>query len=97
MSSRDAPWRAWYKTARWLALKEAAHLRDLYICQRSGVLLTGKHPAPDSPVANHKTPHRGNPDLFWDIDNIETVSKAVHDSEIQKEEQASLHQRGVWH
>lgn len=95
---RDAsqPWRAWYKTARWQKLKEQAHIRDLYTCQRTGVLVIGKYPAPNSPVANHKIPHRGDPKLFWDIDNIETVSKAFHDSDIQKEEQASLHTRGVW-
>jgi hypothetical protein len=37
-------------------------------------------------VANHKIPHRGDPVLFWDINNIETVTKAVHDSLIQSEE-----------
>lgn len=45
---------------------------------------------------NHKRPHRGDERLFWDPNNLETVSKAVHDSEIQREEQDSLHQRGVW-
>lgn len=95
-SLQGQPWRAWYKTARWRRLKDAVHLRDMYICQRTGILLSGRHPAPDSPVANHKRPHRGNPELFWDIDNIETVAKSVHDSEIQREEQASLQTRGVW-
>lgn len=97
MSSNDAPWRRWYKTARWQRLKMSAHLRDGFICQRTGVLLVGKHPAPNSPVANHKVPHRGDPALFWDLDNIETVAKSVHDSEIQREEQASLQERGVWY
>ncbi len=69
-------------------------LRDNYVCQRSGELCTGKAPAPNSPVANHKTPHRGNPALFWDINNLETVSKRVHDSEIQREEQSIP--RGHW-
>jgi len=91
------PWKAWYKTARWERLRQQVFLRDLYKCQRSGVLCLGKHPAPNSPVANHKRPHRGDPALFWDADNVETVSKAVHDSIIQAEEQASLHQRGVWY
>lgn len=94
--SRSPPWKAWYKTKRWLDLRERVFLRDLYRCQRSGVLCRGKHPAPNSPVANHKRAHRGDPKLFWDEDNVETVSKAVHDSIIQTEEQASLHQRGVW-
>lgn len=83
-----APWRAWYKTARWAKLRHQVFLRDLYKCQRTGVLVIGKHPAPNSPVANHKRPHRGDPNLFWDINNIETVSKAVHDRLIQSEERA---------
>jgi len=92
----SAPWKAWYKTKRWRDLKDQVHIRDNYTCQRTGQLCAGKYPAPDSPVANHKRPHRGNPALFWDESNIETVTKAVHDSTIQREEQDSLHQRGVW-
>lgn len=83
------PWRSWYKTARWERLKRQAHVRDMYICQRSGLLCTGKGNDPLAPVANHKTPHRGDPKLFWDIDNIETVAKFVHDGEIQRQERAA--------
>jgi 5-methylcytosine-specific restriction endonuclease McrA len=79
-------WRAWYKTARWEKLRQQVLIRDLYTCQRTGVLCIGKSPAPNSPVVNHKRPHRGDPFLFWDIDNLETVTKAVHDGLIQSEE-----------
>ena len=81
-----APWRLWYRTARWQRLRHEVFLRDGYVCQRSGILCIGRHPAPNSPVANHKKPHKGDPALFWDINNIETVSKQVHDSLIQAEE-----------
>lgn len=89
--TRDAekPWRAWYKTARWQKLVMKVRVRDAYTCQRTGAVLGGKHPAPDSPVVNHRIPHRGDPALFWDEDNLELVSKAVHDSEIQREERAA--------
>lgn len=93
---RDEPWRKWYKTARWRALRLEVLVRDNYTCQRTGVICGGKYPAPDSPTVNHKRPHRGDERLFWDSDNLETVTKAVHDGEIQREEQASLHHRGVW-
>lgn len=96
LSQHSSPWKAWYKTARWRRLREQVLIRDAYTCQRTGQVLAGKHPAPDSPVVNHKRPHRGDERLFWSIDNLETVSKAVHDSTIQAEEQASLHQRGDW-
>jgi 5-methylcytosine-specific restriction endonuclease McrA len=92
----NAPWRAWYGTARWQRLRQEVLIRDAYTCQRTGLICGGKYPAPDSPTVNHKKPHRGNEALFWDIDNLETVSKAEHDAAIQREEQQSLHQRGVW-
>lgn len=92
----SAPWKAWYKTARWRRLREQVLIRDAYTCQRTGQVCGGKHPAPDSPVVNHKRPHRGDERLFWDIENLETVSKAVHDGQIQAEEQTSLHHRGDW-
>ncbi|MBB2973959.1 HNH endonuclease [Mesorhizobium sp. RMAD-H1] len=88
---RDAmqPWRAWYKTSRWQKLRERILIRDRYICQKTGVLLIGKYPAPDSPVVDHKTAHRGDEQLFWDEDNLHAVSKAYHDSTKQAEERRS--------
>ncbi|MFC3207382.1 HNH endonuclease [Aquamicrobium soli] len=90
-----APWREWYKTSRWQALRRQVLQRDLYTCQRTGVLLIGKHPAPNSPVVDHIKPHRGDPDLFWDEANLMAVSKAYHDSEKQKAEQGEI--KGVWY
>lgn len=94
---RDASitWRAWYKTARWQKLRREVLKRDLYTCQKTGVLLTGKHPAPNSPVVDHRHPHRGDPELFWDEENLEAVSKAYHDSVKQAEEQSAI--KGVWY
>lgn len=89
------PWRNWYKLARWEKLRQQVFARDAYTCQRSGVLCIGKHPAPNSPVANHKRRHNGDPALFWDIDNIETVSKEVHDTIVQAEEAKDI--KGVWY
>lgn len=95
-TNRRAPWHNWYKLARWRELKQFVHVRDNYVCQKTGVLCFGEHPAPNSPVADHIKAHRGNPDLFWDAANVQTVSKAYHDTEKQRLEQQSLHQRGVW-
>jgi 5-methylcytosine-specific restriction protein A len=89
-------WKAWYKTARWQRLRQQVLIRDNYTCQRTGQLCTGKHPAPNSPVVNHTRAHRGNEALFWDIDNLETITKAEHDAAVQREEQASRHHVGTW-
>jgi len=89
---RDAsqPWRAWYKTARWQRLRAFVLKRDGHLCQKTGVALVGKYPAENSPVVDHIKPHRGDPDLFWDPENLQAVSKAYHDKEKQ-----SLEKRGL--
>lgn len=91
-----AHWRAWYSTKRWRELRLKVLERDGYVCQRTGIICAGKSPGPDSPVVNHKVPHRGDPGLFWDEANLETVTKQVHDTIIQAEEQGSLRRRGDW-
>lgn len=75
-----------YSSARWKKLRLKCFVRDHWICQRSGVACIGGKNAPDSAVANHIIPHKGDPKLFWDLDNLETVTKEVHDSLIRKEE-----------
>lgn len=85
--SPDAQVRSWYKSKRWQDLRDAVLTRDLYTCQKTGVLLTGKHPAPNSPVVDHVIPHHGDERLFWDINNLQAVSKEYHDGEKRSQEQ----------
>ncbi len=89
---RDAQnsWRGWYKTARWQRLVKRIRARDKLVCQQTGKLLVGRYPAPNSPVVDHKRPHRGDPDLFWDEANLQLVSKEYHDRVKQ-----SLEKRGL--
>ena len=84
--SPDATIRGWYKSARWQALRLDVLVRDLYTCQRTGVMLAGGPNQPNSPVVHHKVPHKGDEQLFWDINNLQAVSKAWHDSEGQSAE-----------
>ena len=59
----------------------------MYLCQRCGcLLLDGNRHHPRAAVVNHKVPHRGNPELFFDIENTESVCKTDHDALIQREE-----------
>lgn len=88
--SPDATVRGWYKSARWQKLRHLVLERDLYTCQHTGVLLTGRAPAPDSPVVHHRLPHKGDEHLFWDINNLEAVSKEWHDSEAQRQERNGI-------
>lgn len=80
------PWRKWYMTKRWREMRKARFAEVGGICEQTGVLLVGRHPAPDSPVLDHIRPHRGDERLFFDPGNVQLVSKAWHDSEKQKQE-----------
>lgn len=80
------PWRKWYKTARWQKLRREILARDGWTCQATGVPLVGKYPAPNSPVVDHRRPHRGSECLFWDASNLWTVSKDYHDRVKQSQE-----------
>lgn len=91
---QNVEYRKWYKTSRWQRLRETILVRDSYTCQATGVILSGKHPAADSPVVDHINPHRGDPDLFWDPENLRTVAKHWHDSikqAMEREGMASSH------
>lgn len=82
----DAPWRRWYRTARWRALRLAVLQRDQWRCRQTGVLLVGRANAPDAPVVDHIEAHRGDAALFWDISNLQAVAKVWHDGEKQRSE-----------
>lgn len=82
------PWRAWYKTARWHRLRKQIIKRDGDQCRQTGALLVGRRNAPNSAVVDHIRPHRGDPKLFWDPNNLQTVAKHWHDSVKQKQEKA---------
>jgi 5-methylcytosine-specific restriction protein A len=83
--------RSWYHLARWkhpvTGLRIRVLIRDNFTCQRVGC---GKYERNLSLlVADHKTPHRGDPALFWDEDNVETLCKPCHDKAKQAEERAA--------
>ena len=84
----NTPNRKWYHSERWKQMRRDVLKRDDYTCQQTGAVCLGKHPAPNSPVVDHIKPHHWDEQLFWDIDNLQTVTKAYHDSEKQKQERA---------
>ena len=89
---RDAttPWRKWYKTARWKALRLTIFGRDLFTCQMVGC---GRVVSNTSQlVCDHKRRHRGDDRLFWDERNLQTLCKPCHDGRKQAEERAN----GEW-
>lgn len=75
--------RNWYSTSEWRRLRVEILKRDGYVCQQTGVALVGKYPAWNSPVVDHRVPHRGDRSLFFDPNNLQAVSKQWHDGEKQ--------------
>ena len=75
-----------YRTKDWKDLRLSVLERDRYMCQQCGTALTGKAPGSDSPVVNHKTPHKGDRRLFHDPRNLEALCKLCHDGAVQASE-----------
>lgn len=93
--SSAAPWRRWYKTARWRDLRLQTFARDMFTCQMVGC---GRVVADTSQlVCDHRRPHRGDERLFWDQNNLQTLCKPCHDGPKQAEEQRTLQRRGIWY
>lgn len=72
--SRFAPkWRKWYSTSRWQRLRERQLSQNplCVTCLSVGVT----EPATD---VDHIRPHRGDPLLFWDAKNLQSLCKACH-------------------
>lgn len=69
----DAPWRAWYRTARWARVRAQFQAGDPLCgaCAREGRV----EPWTD---LDHITPHRGDPALFWDRRNLQGLCARHH-------------------
>lgn len=94
MELRGGAWRRWYKTARWKRLRLQTFERDGFTCQmRECGRVEGNT---SLLVCDHVEPHRGDERRFFDPENLQTLCKPCHDSVKQREEQASIQQRGVW-
>lgn len=77
-------WRGWYNLARWKKLRARVFKRDLFTCRCGCDHI--EHDAAQL-VADHIKPHRGDPALFWDERNIQTLRKSpCHDKVKQAQE-----------
>lgn len=76
------PWRVWYKTPEWKALRLATFLRDVYQCRRCGAVVGKRGEA----TCDHIRPHRGDRALFFDPSNLQTLCKPCHDGPKQRDE-----------
>ena len=65
--------RRWYRTARWARLRDQVRARNpLCIhCERAGRIEGWTD-------VDHIVPHRGDPRLFWDVDNLQGLCAGHH-------------------
>jgi 5-methylcytosine-specific restriction enzyme A len=78
------PWRRWYRTARWRELRWSVLVRDLFKCRLCG----HREADPSRLVCDHVRPHRGDPGLFWDKRNLQTLCASCHSGRKQAAEKA---------
>lgn len=90
--------RRWYKRARWHKGLRPAQLAREPICRQCKALgrvndgsLTGDGARQTDPkrrrlVVDHIVPHRGDPALFWDPANLQTLCPDHHDRDKQRED-----------
>lgn len=76
----NVPWRGWYGTARWQAIREA-QLSMQPLCV---MCLDGEVVEPAT-VCDHVTPHRGDEALFWS-GPFQSLCAHHHNSAKQREE-----------
>lgn len=81
-SKQAEPWRKWYGSREWKRLRWSVLVRDLFTCCRCKALIGDTSQL----VADHKTAHHGDPDLFWNPENLAATCKPCHDSAKQAED-----------
>lgn len=80
------PWRKVYSTKEWKAARKA-QLERMPWCERCWP----KDVLTAASVVNHRKKHGGDPVLFFDPGNHESLCQPCHDRDVQREEQAPLH------
>lgn len=78
-------YRKLYQTKQWRVLRERVLLRDSFKCQHKGcgAFLKRGRTHQHSAVIHHLKPHKGDLDLFFDIDNLQAVCWSCHSGDIQ--------------
>ena len=64
-----------YDTRRWRKLRDIV-LSEEPLCRLCGQM----NRVTPSKIADHIIPHKDDPDLFWDRDNLQALCKLCHDS-----------------
>lgn len=86
----EYPWRAWYGTERWKRLRTAQKNKQP-LCERC----LSKGLTTIATVAHHIVPHKGDPILFWDPNNLSSSCAPCHDIDEQRIERGGRARQDV--
>lgn len=81
-------WRKWYQSPEWRAIRSAVLLANNFTCAACGRIEADTSRL----VADHIRAHHGDPDLFFDMRNVQCLCKLCHDRDKQRDERKG---RGV--
>ena len=79
----------------WPAFRLTILNRDLWTCQRCGVILTSGRIKPNSAVVHHIVKVEDAPGRRLDPSNVEAICKACHDGEAQAVERGGAARIGA--
>lgn len=79
-TEKRPPWHKWYYLARWRDLRWSVLDDANFTCTWCGRIEANTSRL----VADHKVPHRGDPDLFWDRDNLQCLCWTCHSKHKQR-------------
>lgn len=82
-TAKARPWKHLYNTKRWHRLRWY-QLQGEPLCRFCAAL---GH-VTEATVVDHKKPHKGDEELFFDPDNLQSLCKTCHDSTKQRQEKS---------
>lgn len=79
----SATWHALYDSDRWRMMRAEQLLREPFCreCATAGIRTRAN-------TADHITPHRGDPTLFYDPDNLQSLCQSCHSRKTMEERTA---------
>lgn len=81
MTKHNRPWQYLYNTSRWIKGRRIFLSRNplCVYCEQAGKTTSAT-------VVDHKIPHKGDVELFYDTGNFQPLCKPCHDSDKALEE-----------
>ena len=82
---KKKPWSKLYKRKSWQLLRQSqlSILPYCEYCQAMGSLKPAE-------VVDHITPHKGDEELFFNADNLQSLCKSCHDMHKQRQESGGV-------